>query len=1375
MKRNSANHEFIAAVAHMNRNYVEGSIKGRDVEMLIDTGASISCISLAYINKLGMSTKSLKHGQSIMKVRGVGGEVHSVIGNIDLNISIGGFKTYQNFHVFEHLYMPVILGYDFLKSHKATIDTGNQVLTLVDGLVSICLVARPKDSTKLARANACIVIPPRSHCNIPLRVSKLNEGKVMIVEPVTQLNSRLKLMGAKTLVTVHRGKVNYLLINPTNATAYIRAGYVVAHVSEVDVNSIQQMDTPFESEIGHVYSADIDTENREKEYMERAKELEIDLENSDLTEDQKRRLLLLIGQHRSLFATTLKEIGRTSLYTHRIDTGDAQPIRQRFFRHSPQARKETEKQVKELLEHGLIRKSTSDWTFPVVMVKKKDSNSFRMTIDYRKLNAVTRPMSFPIPTLDSVFDTLGNDDPQYFTTIDLQSGYWQVGLHPDDQRKAAFITQSGVYEWEVMPMGLRNSSSTFMLVVSDVLRDINWKFALVYIDDILIFSKTFEEHLDHIQQVLQRFKDANLTLKASKCRFAAPSVEYLGHKISRAGIEVNTRKTKVVREFPKPRHAQDVRSFLGLCNYFRRFIKGYAQIALPLNQLLRKDAKFQWTNACQDAFEKLKEYLTTPPLLAYPRSDREYQISCDASNECIGFILEQKDDDGKTRPVAYGGRALRGSELAWTITEKECLAVVEAIKVYHPYLANTHFDIYTDHIALKWLQSVKQMTGRLARWSLLLQGYDFTIYHRPGKKNTAADALSRREYDSDQGEIVNTEITEPVPVLTIDEDLSQSSNWIKCEFTYRQEENNENEPQTENETKAEDLAEDHEFVLSAEAPSLKELQRSCEDCDPMIKYLENGELPQDDKTARKVTIEADQYVLLDGILYHMYYRRARGLPKAERLVKQLVVPKQLRHDALQSYHDSLIGGGHQGFERTYHALRNKYYWPGMYRDVHDHVQSCLQCQQSKNRPSIVKAPLHPLPVADIFSRWNIDYMGPVVTSDEGYRHILVVTDSFTKWCEAIPTKTQEAKEVAEVLYRDIITRYGAPKTLVSDRGRNFMSGLVQALSSLFDIKRVHTSSYHPQTNSAVERMNSVISQSIRTYCNLNQKNWPSFLPGIMMAYRATPCTQSTQYSPYFMVFGREMKLPFDIEWIPKENLNCTAQQHLARILENLETTRKIATENIEEAQKKYKKYYDLKVKEPKFEAGDKVWLYNTKVPVGLSKKFHRMWTGPYYITLKGPNHTYKLRDCADSKEMKSLIHANRMKPFNDPDSRPVQPPFTPNITGTENNDNEIARQDKGDNDPTNSMNQRQQKTNPTPIRVTDNKWYEIDKIMAYKRQKDGILYKVRWKNIGTTEWVPSRDVSDFAKQEFHVMRTASGKRRKRPLGRNKFFERSEKQ
>lgn len=356
-----------------------------------------------------------------------------------------------------------------------------------------------------------------------------------------------------------------------------------------------------------------------------------------------------------------------------------------------------------------------------------------------------------------------------------------------------------------------------------------------------------------------------------------------------------------------------------------------------------------------------------------------------------------------------------------------------------------------------------------------------------------------------------------------------------------------------------------------------------------------------------------------------------------------------------SFHDSLAGGMHQGFERTYAALRQKYYWPTMFEDCRKYIQSCEMCQRVKRDIHGKPPPLQPMPVADLFQRWHIDILGGLPTTKDKYKYVPLVVDSYSKWCEAFPLRTQEATEVAAVLFREVICRYGAPNVLVSDRGQQFLSKLVKALCELFQITRYYTSSYRPQLNGSVERMNSVILQSLRLYCKGKQDDWPELLPSIMMAYRMTPVTQSTKYSPFFLLFGREMRLPVDTALTPKCTLSADFRIHLAQLLQNLEISRKIAAKNIENAQEKYKSQYDKRSQSPNYQPADRVWLYCTKVPPGMAPKLHRKWVGPYYISHTGPNNTFKIRKCSDNKEVKAMINATRLKTYHDPADRPTNP------------------------------------------------------------------------------------------------------------------------
>ena len=346
-----------------------------------------------------------------------------------------------------------------------------------------------------------------------------------------------------------------------------------------------------------------------------------DLSDSALSDGDKVKFKDLFHKNHDVFAFSDDQLGRTSLVQHTIDTGDAMPIKQRPYRTTPENKQEIDRQVNDMLERGIIQESVSPWSSPVVLVKKKNGE-MRFCIDFRAINKITKKDSFPMPLVADTLDALSGT--QYFTTLDLKSGYWQIELDPSAREKTAFVTHNGLYEFLVMPFGLTNSGTSFQRLMGHILRGLEYRFALIYIDDIIIFSKSIEEHLTHFEEVFRRLREANVKLNPKKCSFAQQKVAYLGHVVTPDGVIPNPEKVRVVRDFPVPKNLKELRTFMGLANYYRRFVKGFAYIANPLNALTKKGTKFEWTEACADAFDKLKRALISAPILAYPDFTKEF-------------------------------------------------------------------------------------------------------------------------------------------------------------------------------------------------------------------------------------------------------------------------------------------------------------------------------------------------------------------------------------------------------------------------------------------------------------------------------------------------------------------------------------------------------------------------------------------------------------------------------------------------------------------------------------------------------------------------------------------------------------------------------
>ena len=976
---------------------------------------------------------------------------------------MGDHLFYQKFYIFDEILHPLLLGIDFLRANNCTINFETQSIDTEAG-EPVINILKPAFKMGLARPVRCTVIQPHSKTVLPIRVSRAPHNETAIFEPVNLLTKK-KLAGAKSIINIIKGRGFCKVLNPLSSPVTLKPGQVIGRLCPIDIDSIVELDSEEAYFEPNVLSATSTNENemtnKFKEYKETADELGISLDESDLTEEQKFKLYAFIASNHSTFAKDTSELGCTNVHKHRIETGNAPPQRKCPYRASPQIKKHIDEQVEDMLKNDIIEPSKSFWAAPVVLCLKKNG-TYRFAVDYRDLNAVTEPMNFPLPRLEDAMDSVGENNSKIFTVLDLKSGFHQIPLDEETKHKTTFVTHSGSCSFKRLPYGLRNAAIAFQCVMAQVLQGINFKYALVYVDDILIHSSTFDEHLVHLQNVFDRLNDANLKLQPKKSQFAA--------------------KIDVVKTYPVPKTRKQLKAYLGLTAYYRRFVKDYAKIAAPLHNLLKKDVEYKWSEDCETAFNLLKDKLISSPILAFADTQKPFFLSVDASGEAIGYILGQRDFEGREVVISYGGRALRGTEIKWSICERECLAMVEAVKQFQPYLSHNHFTVYSDNIALKWLQKIRDQSGRLGRWSIKLQGYDFTVEHKPGIRNQNADALSRRPY--------NIHVPDQAKARSGSQTLSQLSSSSNTEKSVQY-------LQTEFECPNVDadpfIASLHRIPTDNEEPSIMptrepdiasksktdiiSLQESCDEVGQMFKYMLHGQLPENKTEQQKLIISSEQYVVRDGILYHFLDAKSKKNKRREESFSQLMVPKCLREDVILAYHD---GNAHLGFDKTYAAIRSKYYWPKMYTDIDIHVRTCNTCQKSKRNYNNNKAPLTPLPVpSQPFSRLHMDILGPLTTSSEKHKYILLVNCAFTGWFECFPLKTQESAVIAQVLYSEIFCRYGSPDVLISDRGKNFMSKLVAALCELFQVTRHHTLSFHPESISVVERTNSTLAQAIR--------------------------------------------------------------------------------------------------------------------------------------------------------------------------------------------------------------------------------------------------------------------------------------------------------
>ena len=461
---------------------------------------------------------------------------------------------------------------------------------------------------------------------------------------------------------------------------------------------------------------------------------------STLTEDQHEELERILQEFPKLFS---EKPGRTSMVTHSIYLEEAVPIRQRAYRVPYSQRDLVQKEIAGMLADGVIRPSKSPWASPIVLVPKKDGG-VRLCVDYRKLNQLAKFDAYPMPRTEEVLDRIG--PATVITTLDLVKGYWQIPLAPESKEMTAFTTPFGLFEFEVMPFGLHNAPATFQRLMNYILQGCEG-FAGAYLDDVIIYSRSWDEHLDHLREVFQRLQEAGLTLKVAKCQFAK-EVHYLGHVVGGEVVNPDPSKIHCVREHSRPKTKKDVKSFLGLAGYYRRFVPKYSTIAAPLSDLTRKGKPEQilWSQECEAAFMALKELLVSAPVLQIV--DPNNTLQTDASGRGLGAVLSQIGADGEEHPIAYASRKLLPREENYAVIEKECLAIVWALQVFHTYLFGATFEVQTDHQPLSWLHRMKANNAQLTRWALFLQPYCFRLTYRKGAMNGNADALSRTPDDT---------------------------------------------------------------------------------------------------------------------------------------------------------------------------------------------------------------------------------------------------------------------------------------------------------------------------------------------------------------------------------------------------------------------------------------------------------------------------------------------------------------------------------------------------------------------------------------------------------------------------------------------------
>lgn len=876
---------------------------------------------------------------------------------------------------------------------------------------------------------------------------------------------------------------------------------------------------------------------------------------------------------------------------------DEKPCRP-VYRLSPPMLDELRAQITALLAAGIIRPSMSPYGAPVLFARKKDG-TWRMCIDYRALNKITVKDKFPIPRAEDLFDQV--QGAQFFTKIDLRWGYYQIKMRAEDVHKTAFRTPLGSFEWLCMPFGLTNAPATFQRFVQDILHPFLGTFACVYIDDILVYSRTAEEHVEHVRRVLEVLQHHKLLAKPTKCEWFTTEVEYLGHRISGKGIAVDDAKVRVLREWAVPSCKADVRSFLGLANYYRRFIPHFAHITSCLNELMHDKVPdaIPWEPRHQHAFDTLKTALTNAPVLRTYDRNLKCTVITDASSSrgAIGAVLMQ-DDGAGARPIAYFSRKMTSAERNYPTREQELLAVRDALLQWKHYLLGISFSIHSDHESLKYLFSQKELSGRLLRWCDFLQQFDFgDIQYLPGERNPVGDALSRPPTGDAHPAgalaslLLSSHVTPHTDVL-YNVELSMPTSHLH------------------------DLIRDHLPGDTHFGPVLEKLMD--EHFDAATSPLRN------------------RFSLHNGLLYWHGTR-----------TKRICVPDAMRKVLLKEAHDAPLMG-HMGIDRTHTTLAREYYWPRMHRDIRDYVNSCTTCQQSKASHEHAAGLARPLPVPDHpFETWGLDFI-IMPASASGKNCIVVFVCHKSKKVHAIPATMTgnahnplSAKAVARIYFDHIVKHYGLCSAIVSDRDRRFVSVFWKELHKLCGTALHMSTAFHPQTDGLTERENRTVIQTLSCILRDLGGDWEDHLTSVEFAMN-NAVNASTGVSPFYMTLGRHPRTPltFDVS-------SCDVPAAGA-FLDRIQSVLRRSEDSMLRAQIAQVDYMDRSRRISPFKVGDMVWLSARNIKFDTPNKFAPKYVGPYRILkLHGHGNAAKLDIPATfrARRIHDVFNVSLLKPY----------------------------------------------------------------------------------------------------------------------------------
>ena len=1170
----------------------------------------------------------------------------SLLGMVRLHVRINDITTDVAAYVTHDLVCPMILGRDWIQKHYVTIDFAVNRVYLYDGTTSVPLLPTSCLEPLVFSSSHSIIIPPFHRKLVSGYAPVRSLPNALFTPNLALQHTRLLLIPHSVLhIRNHYGVISIMnnTRHPKVIPPHTPLGTISPTSDESNFNSIYELssDSSFSSTLPPSLScahcalpcpSTIALYEHLRQCCNKTScctsEIIHDLVVHLVDPIQRIPVYLLLHQYHSLFDDNCTQ-GIVCPPQRAIHTGSHAPLAEHPRRISSRNRQIIADEVKRLLTDGIISPSNSPWASPVVIVKKSDGSP-RFCVDYRRVNFVTRKDVYPLPRIDDLLDRLHGSC--IFSKLDLRSGYFQVPLAHSEREKTAFLTPDGLWQFNRLPQGLKNSPAVFQRLMNQTIGSLRWDICLAYLDDLVVYSSSFDQHLLDVQKVCQVLHSANFKLNSGKCAFFRPEISFLGHKINAEGCSPNDDNIRSITQFPIPTSSKGAHSFLQMVGFYRKFIPQFAQISAPLNKFTRKGFPFLWTDLEQSAFDQLKHVLTSSTILVLPDPTKPYIVRTDASRVGIGGVLLQQQLSDLTnpsstfilKPVAFASRSLKPAEKNYSAIELECLAIWWCVTdKFRPYIEGQQFVLETDHKPLLSLMKKPYRNARIERWMTELQQYDMVIQHICGTANVLADALSRYPVDKPDPDVEDTSYAHS---STQTDDMSINvvttrSMARRCPPCIP--------PTTPSFSSPAPIPTDactpsSSTTSTTQSPSLSPNNTFFLDYD-----LINQHQNQDPSLC---TIKSSQpldssYVIDNHGVLHKVVTRSDG-----RLLQLCYIPPSLVASVLLTYHDSTFNGAHFGIKRTFYKLRDRFYWPHMYRDIKQHISSCIPCK--KNKPSRRKPDGHLhsiIPPHGVWERLAMDYVGPVPESRSGNKYFLVLTDLLSKFVvtKAVPNCTSTT--AAQFLLYDVFLNYGVPLEIITDNGQHFSSSLYDSLLKLTGCCHIKTSPYNPRANGLCERHNATLVPNLVALSNHSRSNWDEKLGPTTFNYNTTRHT-STGFTPFELMFARSPRFAADLPSSLSAFSDVPHYHHtMSKFIEHIKVA---ARNNHLLHQRLAKSRYDQHRANPKYHVGQSVFVRNRDPSLN---KFSSKFIGPYTIITQLHDKTYLVQHPITGRQTRILV------------------------------------------------------------------------------------------------------------------------------------------